>query len=79
MQQYIHYSSPWSDDSYGAAVDRVIIDDKGKMWASNGEYSTQVNYCPFTGTPAPIQMVAKGDRTYLGVIYKFYEETNNTP
>jgi len=26
------------------------------MWVGNGEYETQVNYCPFTGQPAPKQM-----------------------
>lgn len=54
MQQELYYSSPW--DAYGSAIDCVVINSEGEMYATNGEYSTRVNFCPFTGTPAPKQM-----------------------
>ena len=41
---------------WGVAVEYTRIDKEGKMWIGNGEYETQVNYCPFTGDPAPKQM-----------------------
>lgn len=43
----------WPSDMYGPAITEIYIDkDTGKMWADNGEYSTQVNYCPICGTKA---------------------------
>ena len=47
----------WSpSDSYGPAIEFTHIDKDGKMWVGNGEYETQVNFCPMTGKPAPTQM-----------------------
>lgn len=40
---------------YGAAITRCIEDSEGRLWVDNGEYSSQVNYCPFTGIKAKIQ------------------------
>jgi hypothetical protein len=50
----ISYTAP--DGLWGSAIGYTRIDDDGKMWVGNGEYETQVNYCPFTGQPAPKQM-----------------------
>ena len=41
---------------WGHACKYTKIDDEGKMWVGNDEYETQVNYCPWTGEPAPKQM-----------------------
>ncbi len=30
--------------------------DQGEFWATMGEYSGQVNYCPFCGVKAPVQL-----------------------
>ena len=49
-----YYKSP--NKLWGSAVDYVYTDESGKMFVGNDEYETQVNYCPFTGTPAPKQM-----------------------
>lgn len=49
-----NYNAPYK--LWGDAITYTRIDEKGRMWAGNGEYETQVNYCPFTGTPAPKQM-----------------------
>lgn len=49
-----HFSRP--SGAYGPAIDRVCIDYKGRMFVTNGEYSTRVNYCPFTGEKAVAQM-----------------------
>lgn len=49
-----HFSRP--SGAYGPAIDRVCMDYKGRMFVTNGEYSTRVNYCPFTGQKAVMQM-----------------------
>lgn len=54
MQQNIRYYAP--KGLWGSALDYVRIDEDGKMWVGNHEYETRVNYCPFTGVPAPKQM-----------------------
>lgn len=79
MQQDLYYSSQWNEEiSYGPAIDRVIIDENGRMWVCNDEYSTQVNYCPFTGTQAPVQMVVKKEVSNSKVFYKVLGEKDKT-
>lgn len=53
-KQEIFYGAP--RNLFGAAINHVEIDEKGRMWAHNNEYSTQVNFHPFTGEPAPTKM-----------------------
>lgn len=48
-------SSPCDD--YGPAITDVWEDEKG-LWAINGEYSSQVNYCPVCGYKAKKQVSA---------------------
>jgi hypothetical protein len=40
---------------YGAAIEYCYEDENKKFWVGNGEYGSQVNYCPFCGEKAPIQ------------------------
>lgn len=50
-----HYEVPPSlsvQGGYGHAVTDVYEGTDGTMWVSNGEYASQVNFCPFRGTPA---------------------------
>lgn len=54
MQQDLEYDAPYANA--GSAIRYVKILPDGTMWVSNGHYETRVNYCPFTGTPAPTQM-----------------------
>jgi hypothetical protein len=42
--------------AWGDATTYTRIDESGKMWIGNGEYESQVNYCPMTGAKAPVQM-----------------------
>jgi hypothetical protein len=44
-------------DGYGAAVTTCIEDEEGKFWVANGEYGTQVFYCPFCGAKAPTEPI----------------------
>lgn len=37
---------------YGAAISYAYEDAEGRFCVSNGEYGSQVNYCPFCGTKA---------------------------
>ncbi len=41
---------------FGPAILAVIEDDDGRMYVFNGEYASQVNYCPFTGQRATVQI-----------------------
>jgi hypothetical protein len=41
---------------YGIAFDRVEEDEDGRLWIDNGEYVSQVNYCPMTGRPARVKI-----------------------
>ncbi len=40
-------------DGYGSAIDSCYENMAGEFWAGNGEYGSQVNYCPFCGAKAP--------------------------
>lgn len=51
-------NSPYQ--AYGNAIDDCYEDDEGRFWAGNGEYVSQVNYCPVCGTKAPKQI--EGDK-----------------
>lgn len=42
--------------AYGAAITACEEDDDGGFWAGNGEYESQVNFCPFCGEKAPKQI-----------------------
>lgn len=43
---------------YGEAIDSCgDYDNDGTFWASNGEYGSQVAYCPYCGTKAPVQPI----------------------
>lgn len=41
---------------YGAAVTCCVEDEEGKLWVANGEYESQVNYCPYCGFRASTQV-----------------------
>ena len=50
--QFFHFP----DDGYGAAITYCWDDGDGKFWVGNGEYYNQVNYCPYCGVSAPVQV-----------------------
>lgn len=41
-------------ENYGVAADYCEEAD-GKLWIGNGEYRSQVNYCPYCGFKAAIE------------------------
>lgn len=53
MQEEYHVSD---HAGYGKAINECYIDEDGKMWVTNGEYTTQVNFNPWTGKAAPYQL-----------------------
>lgn len=71
-----NYSTP--EELHGSAINYTRIDDQGKMWVGNEEYESQVNYCPITGEPAPVQMKLKTKEHIndKGVIKIFKEYIN---
>jgi wobble nucleotide-excising tRNase len=42
---------------YGGAIRRCQEDEDGTLWVDNGEYASQVNYCPFCGYQARVQVL----------------------
>lgn len=44
-------------EGYGNAIDLCEEHEDGTFWAGNSEYGSQVNFCPFCGQKAPVQIV----------------------
>lgn len=47
-------------NEYGIPIKIVTVREDGSMWASNREYMSRVNYNPYTGEKAPLQMTNNG-------------------
>lgn len=51
-----HFCDPYMPEgAYGPAIEHCLERDDGTFWAGNGEYDSQVAYCPFCGARAPVQ------------------------
>ena len=57
--QIQYHESP--NGCYGEAIKSVRICTDGSMWIGNGEYSSRVNFNPYTGEKAPFQMKNNGE------------------
>ncbi len=53
---------PGSRGDSTPAIETCWTDIGGRMWAGNGEYVSQVNYCPRCGTKARTQGTQKAPR-----------------
>lgn len=53
----------WPRSGYGEAVDGCDETRDGEFWVGNGEYSSQVNYCPACGAKAPKQVATQSAKT----------------
>lgn len=52
---------------YGFAIESCVGNPEGELWASNGEYESQVGFCPFCGFKAlkmPIVELENIDNTH---------------
>lgn len=45
-----------NSSGYGLAVDYCQENEHGELWVGNGEYASRVNFCPFCGYKAPLQV-----------------------
>ncbi len=43
-------------NGYDSAVKYCKEDEQGRLWAGNSEHGTRVNYCPFCGYRAKVQI-----------------------
>lgn len=43
-------------EGYGIAVDFCEERDDGTLWVTNGEYASQVNFCPVCGYKAKVRV-----------------------
>ena len=41
---------------FGPAILRCYEDEQGRLWVTNDEYESQVNFCPFCGYQAKNQV-----------------------
>lgn len=48
----------WPTGMYGAAFSRVLEREDGTLWIDNGEYQSQVSFCPVCGYKAKVPMPA---------------------
>jgi hypothetical protein len=48
---------------YGEAVDGCYEEDNGTLWVENGEYMSQVNFCPYCGYKAKVEAVGIGSQS----------------
>ena len=46
---------PDRDYDTGSAIYQCA-EDNGRLWIKNDEYASQVNYCPYCGYKAPVQL-----------------------
>lgn len=44
------------EEAYGVAIDECDERPDGTLWAGNGEYGSQVNFCPACGYKAVSQI-----------------------
>jgi hypothetical protein len=52
----------WTEHSInGPAIDECREDPDGTFWCDNGEYSSQVDYCPICGAAAPTKIGPEPD------------------
>lgn len=64
---------------HGNAISEIIFTDNGEIWISNGEYASQVNYCPMTGKKAGIQVTLEVLKNWnTDNFYKFNDDENTT-
>ena len=48
------FSTP--SQMYGGAIYDVYEREDGTLWVDNGEYSSQVNFCPLDGYEAKVKV-----------------------
>lgn len=52
----LHYCSQVTPSkAHGAAISECFEQEDGQYWVTNGEYASQVCYCPYCGKKAPVQ------------------------
>jgi hypothetical protein len=51
---------------FGPAVSRCYEDELGRLWVTNDEYESQVNFCPFCGYRAKDQVKSETSDTLSG-------------
>ena len=44
-----------AESMWGPAIDQCVEREDGTLWAGNGEYESQVNFCPACGYAAKVK------------------------
>jgi hypothetical protein len=50
------------EEGYGAAIESCDEHQDGTLWVGNGEYGSQVNYCPVCGYEAKLKGPVKNEK-----------------
>lgn len=64
-QHYCETPAGFKVRCYGAAFDHCKEDIEGVFWVSNGEYSSQVNFCPFCETKPQLPLIPENGKMSL--------------
>lgn len=57
MAHHCEIRTPY--EQYGPAITECFEDKDGTLWVDNGEYATQVNFCPMCGKEAKVRYEEK--------------------
>jgi hypothetical protein len=49
---YVNKRDNGNPHGYGPSITFIAETEDGKLWAMNDEYTSQINFCPFTGREA---------------------------
>jgi|WetSurMetagenome_2_1015567.scaffolds.fasta_scaffold2070624_1 hypothetical protein len=47
--------------AYGPAIDNCWEGKDGRLWVANGEYASEVHYCPYCGFKAPTPAIERSE------------------
>lgn len=61
MDKLHNCSHATKSDQYGGAIGACYEREDGTLWVDNGEYASQVNFCPYCGYRAKVLAISTKD------------------
>lgn len=62
-----HCCAQSKSGGYGGAVDVCFETDDSELWVGNGEYASQVNFCPWCGYEAKVKVTVEITNSTISV------------
>lgn len=66
LEKYHYCDLKEFSHSHGPAIDYCFEDEKGFLFCTNGEYGSQVNFCPVCGYEAKIKISSDIEKNTQG-------------